>query len=98
MNNVKQKQVSDKEKFYSVINQFDFLSPYWDQESHGLRRNSFEKRLGTMSSGEYHLAAFMANVWFNSNEYDFDLFDALGTVSGRFKAVIEDWVKQPYWP
>ncbi|WP_067585241.1 hypothetical protein [Endozoicomonas ascidiicola] len=90
--------MSDKEKFYSVVNQFDFLKPFWDQKAHEIRYKSLEERLGTMSSGEMFLAKFMANVWFHQDEYPFSLIDAMGTLCGDFKEVIEDWVKSPYWP
>lgn len=83
---------------YSVVNQFDCLKPLWDQQNHEIRLDAFEQRLGTMSTGEGHLAKFMANVWFHDDKYNFSLIDAMGTVYGDFKAVIEDWVKNPYWP
>ena len=90
--------MTDKQKFYSVVDRFPCLQPFWNQDKHELRRDAFEKRLGTMSSGEYQLAIFMANVWFHQDEYEFSIFDALGTVSGRYKQVIADWVREPYWP
>lgn len=90
--------MNDKEKFYSVINQFDFLKPLWDQTNHEIRMNAFQTRLGTMSEGEAHLAKFMAAIWFWDNRSGFDLFRAIGSVSGRYKKVIEEWVAEPYWP
>ena len=89
--------MSDKEKFYLVINRFDFLGPLWDQEKHQLKKTEFEDRLGTMSSGEVHLAKFMAAVWFHRDHYGFDLFSSMN-LSPNFKTVITDWVLDPYWP
>ncbi len=90
--------MNDKEKFYSVINQFDFLKPLWDQVNHEIRIDAFEKRLGLMSSGERHLARFMAAVWFHDNRYEFDLIAALNSLSGKYEQVILDWANMPYWP
>lgn len=87
-----------REKFYNVINQFDYLKPLWDQKNHKIRLNAFNDRLETMSTGEEYLAKFMANVWFHNDRYNFSLTDAMGTLHGQFKAPIEDWVKNPYWP
>ena len=89
--------MNDREKFYSVINQFDFLKHLWDQTNHEIRINALEERLGTMSSGEVHLAKFMTAVWYHRNKYDFDLFQAMN-LSSNFRKVIQDWIKEPYWP
>lgn len=89
--------MNDREKFYSVINKFQFLKPLWDQNNHEIRIKAFEERIGTMSSGEVHLAKFMAAVWFHDNKYSFDLLSAMN-LSGHFRKVIQDWVKEPYWP
>ena len=90
--------MTDKEKFYSVVNQFDYLKPLWDQVNHEIRLEAFENRLATMSTGEKYLALFMANIWFHDDRYPFSLIDAMGTLYGHFKAPVEDWVKNPYWP
>lgn len=90
--------ITDREKFYSVINQFDYLKPLWDQVNHEIRLEAFNDRLGTMSTGEMYLAKFMANIWFHDERYNFSLIDAMGALYGHFKAPIEDWVKAPYWP
>ena len=90
--------MTDREKFYSVINQFHYLKPLWDQENHEIRLEAFEDRLGTLSTGEGYLARFMANIWFHKDRYNFSLIDAMGILHGKYKAPIEDWVKNPYWP
>ena len=90
--------MSDRDRFYSVISQFSFLKPFWDQKNHEFKSDLFEERLGTMSAGEAHLAKFMAAVWLHNNKYHFDLFSAVGSVSGSVESVIQDWVKCPYCP
>lgn len=90
-------EMNDRDKFYSVINQFDFLVPLWDQEHHKMKIDTFEKRLGTLSTGEQKLAKFMAAVWSHENQYEFDLFNSM-TLSTKFFNVIKDWVNNPYWP
>ncbi len=89
--------MSDRHKFYAAINKFDFLAPLWDQTKHEIRLDDFENRLGTMSSGECHLAKFMAAIWFHDNRYGFDIFQAM-TLSDHFRNIIIDWVAEPYWP
>lgn len=90
--------LTDREIFYNVVNQFNFLKPLWDQAKHEIRLEAFENRLGTMSTGEKYLACFMANIWFHENRYDFSLIDAMGRLDGPFRRPIVDWVKNPYWP
>lgn len=90
--------VSDRKRFYSVINQYRFLAPYWDQERHEIKLKEFEERLGTMSTGEKHLAKFMAAVWSHEDNYGFDIVDALNFMDGAFAETIKEWVADPYWP
>ena len=90
--------MSDRERFYNIINQYDCLQPYWDQKKHEIKLKEFEQALGRMSTGEAILARFMANVWFGEERYFFNLIDAAGTLGGRYKAVIIDWLSKPYWP
>ncbi len=90
--------MNDKEKFYQIINQFDFLKPLWKQGKGELRLEELECRMQAMSSGEQELAAFMVSVWCHGREYDFDIFSAMKTLSGQSLQIIKDWIAEPYWP
>lgn len=90
--------MSDRKRFYNVINQYDCLKPYWDQQNHEIKLKEFDKALGLMSTGEAILARFMANVWFGEEKYLFNITDAAATLDGSYKAVIIDWLSKPYWP
>ena len=92
--------MTDREKFYQVINSFDFLQPYWDQKKHKVKIDEIEERLGTMSTGEKHLALFMIGVWFHRSQIgmEFDLFTAFSTLGGHFRKPVIDWVNNPYYP
>ena len=90
--------MNDREKFYSVVNQFTFLIPLWDQEHHEIKLDLLETQVTVMSSGERHITLFMANVWFNYERYPFDMLKAASVLSGRYKRVLVEWVTDPYWP
>lgn len=91
---------TDREKFYKVINQFDCLRSFWDQDNHQIRKNELIQAMGLMSSGEKRLACFMATVWFHSDraEFPFSLVESMHILDGPHRQVIVDWINDPYWP
>jgi hypothetical protein len=62
----------------------------------------FAKRLRTASSGERHAILFLLNVWnpgyAKSKRWNFNLFDAMGTLDTANIEPITEWMLRPVWP
>ena len=92
--------MSDMKKFFSVINQFDYLKKYWDQSKHEIRKTKIREDLSQLSTGERMLLCFLASVWNWSviDELKFDVVVAMSILDGEHRQVIIDWINDPYWP
>lgn len=92
--------MNDKERFFAVINQFDYLKPYWDQASCEIKNYKIKEDLSVLSTGERMLLCFLASVW-NWSEIEglkFDVVVAMSVLDGKHKQVVIDWINDPYWP
>ncbi len=89
----------DQEKFFQVLNQFERFAHHWDQEGRTLNVDQFEQDLKLMSSGERHIAKFLASVWLNDNEhFPFNLMEAMYVLDYQYRQVIIDWITDPFYP
>lgn len=92
-------QASSKQRFYALLDRCPRIRHLWDKERAEIKVDLFEKELGVMSSGEVHLAKFMASVWFGDNQrYGFDLADAVACMDSKERQIILEWVADPFWP
>ena len=92
--------MQDVEKFFSVVNQFDFLKPYFDQENHKIEFEKIAEDFYLLSTGERCFLAFMMTVWEGStlSGYVFDVVAARKILDDNHWQVVVDWVNDPYWP
>lgn len=89
----------DQLRFFNMLMPFHRFRHHWNQLDQSLDIESFEEDLGLMSSGEQHIAKFFASIWLKDNErFPFDLMKAVGTLDNRFKQIIIDWLKDPFYP
>ena len=62
----------------------------------------FKKYTRSLSDGETFMVLWILNVWnpsyARSKKWNFNLFDALGTLDNGNRLAICDWLKQPIWP
>lgn len=70
----------------------------FDLEERRLQREKLENYLGVASHGETILARFFAGVWRGDDEWDFNLFDAVGILDDKGKRIVMDWIARPVWP
>lgn len=88
-----------RERFYKMLDQVPRICHLWDRERHELKVDLFEKELGVMSTGEVHMAKFLAALWFNNNSrYGFDLVDAVSSIDHNERRIIAEWAIDPFWP
>lgn len=82
------------------------LARCWDLEQHRLRPERLDAYLGVASTGERHLAQFLASVWCGPRDHrcqpggpwHFDFIMAMGTLEGSFRRVVFEWLERPYFP
>ena len=87
-------------RFYNRVSPYGFRR-YWDHASHELDMEGLSNAMGTMSSGERHLARFYASVWLKHHvpeELRFDLVEAVQVLDARSLDQIVQWVRSPWWP
>lgn len=92
--------MTDIERFFLVVNQFDYLKPYWDQVNLEIRVDKIKEDLSLLSTGERMLLCFLASVW-NWSVIDglkFDVVVAMSILDGEHRQVVIDWINNPYWP
>jgi len=88
-----------EDRFFEMLGQVPRLSGLWNESTRSLDVDEFERELGVMSSGEYYLAQFFAAVWFGDNKrFGFDLVCAGATLDVNEKAIIVEWLADPFWP
>lgn len=70
-----------------------FRPGYFDAEK--LERDS-----GPWSTGERHCVNFVLAVWSGHNwkGREFNLIDAMGTLSDDHRQPLIDWINKPFWP
>lgn len=92
---------SNQARFFEFVESFtcsDTLMNYFDVEKRQLNIELLDSTIGQLSHGEQLLLKFCANVWLGRKKYDFDLFDAAGTLDAENRALVSDWFCEPFWP
>lgn len=54
--------------------------------------------LQTASSGQIILLQFALMIWKHSNDFDFDLIDAVSFLDKKYIEIIAEWLLNPQWP
>jgi hypothetical protein len=87
-----------QQRFFTLLQRAPRLVPLWDEDNLCLRLEDFELVLGVMSSGEVVMAQFFVGVWFGSSErYPFDFVDGMSRIDSEQRAIVKDWVEDPFW-
>lgn len=88
-----------QEKFYEWLKECaPYLLDLWDWNDRSLSLDRVKHYLAVSSHGEIIMCQFAVGVWLGRNEYDFDLFKAVGVLDAPQRAAIAEWVKIPLWP
>jgi len=88
-----------QERFFIMLEQVPRIKHLWNQKKKELDINNFEVALGVMATGEIHMAKFFVSLWFNDNKrYGFDLVDAVSSIDAQERALICEWIADPFWP
>lgn len=91
--------MSNHKRFYHLLDSCPWVSTFWDRETHDLDVERFESELDVMSSGEQHMARFLASVWFGNNKlYGFDLAKAASRLDPEDRQIIIKWLASPFYP
>jgi len=86
------------QRFFEMIKQVPRISRLWDMER-GMDIEIFEAELGVMSPGEAHMAKFFSSVWHHhSQQYGFDLVDAVSAIDPAHCQLIIEWIADPFYP
>lgn len=87
------------DRFYLMVGQVSRFDGFWNESLGELNIELFENELNVMSSGEVYLAQFFASVWFGNNTlYGFDFADSVATLDAGGRAIIAEWLVDPFWP
>ena len=73
---------------------------YWNQERAEMDIQGLTSALGTLSSGERHLAQFYASVWLKHDvpePLQFNLIEAAQVLDVPSMAKVIAWVRSPWW-
>ncbi len=90
--------INPQTTFFDAINNYPFLSHFWDQDNRLLDIEGLESALGIMSTGEQHIARFFAGIWLHKNKYDFDAIEAAKSLDHKSLQIIHEWMTAPEWP
>lgn len=90
--------MNNYDRFFEMLNQIPRIQKIWNKNTKKMDVPLFEKELKLMSSGECHMARFMAGVWLGRNTYEFDLIEAIAILDLPCKRIISDWIAEPFFP
>lgn len=93
MNNLSPTQ----EQFRRLISQTG-LHRYWNWEKRNYDKALLKKDLPCMSHGEKVLVKFFVGLWTWDNELNFDIYEAANSLSHNNRAIIIEWLENPFWP
>ncbi len=89
----------DQQKFFEMLEPFSRFKHHWNQINRTLDVDGFNQDLRLMSSGERHIAKFLASVWFGETDsYPFDLIDSTRVLNFENRKVIVKWLAAPFFP
>ena len=88
---------SSEARFFSLLDDFDGLSIFWDKATKSCDIDALNAQMGLMSHGEKIIAQFFLGIWTRNNN-DFNIFDAAAVLGESEIKVIISWVKKPFWP
>lgn len=86
-----------QEKFFSLLSTFPHIETFWDRDSSEVNVDALQNAMGGMSHGERVTAAFMLSVW-TGNNHQFDMIEAAACLDPEWRAVIVEWLRDPFWP
>ncbi|HBM11225.1 MAG TPA: hypothetical protein DD390_00870 [Rhodospirillaceae bacterium] len=86
-------------RFQAMLGPYKWLTPYWDFGSSRpeVDADGLQKARGTFSDSEALLAAFFLSVWLG-RQANFDMFQAAARLDPQHRALIADWLLDPFWP
>ena len=87
-------------RFRDLLEQVSYLQPYWtwDGAEPQCQIDDIQSAMDAWSHGERIMAQFMVGLWGHTNKFEFDLFEAAGTLDEANRKIISDWIKDPFWP
>lgn len=85
-------------RFAGLLERAPFLAPCRDWERAECSVDALNAAMGAMSHGEQIMAKFMAGLRLGSDEFEFDIFEAAATLDAEKRAVIAQWLNDPFWP
>ncbi len=88
-----------QQRFKAMLKPYPWLKIYWDFEASRpeVDTEGLQKARGIFSASEALLAAFFLSVWLG-RQSNFDMFKAAESLDPQHRALIADWLLDPFWP
>jgi hypothetical protein len=59
---------------------------------------TLKKSMSTYSTGQSIMASFFVGLWLHKNRFEFDIFEAAGSLDQKSMKFIINWMARPFWP
>ena len=92
------KRTQKQQNFELMICPYPDIYALWDFDRAEYSPDMAREYLAMASHGERVLAKFFLCVWLNTNEFDFDLFDAAAVLAPDELQTIVEWLENTFWP
>ncbi len=79
-------------RFIVMLSTYSRLLPFWDIETSECDVDGLRSQLDSLSNDEQEMARFFVTVWQPENVLDFDIMQAIWTISDAHWQVIERWM------
>lgn len=94
-----QSRAPDQTRFQNWLVEYaPYLSFLWDFEESEMSHPMVESYIATAPRQQAIMCRFAAGVWLGNNNYQFDVFSAVGTLNDKQRAGITAWFTSPFWP
>ena len=87
----------EQAKFATLASDLN-LDHLFDFEIRTFKSEAVTSYFKTASSGESILLKFLLGVWFNENNFSFNLIEAAQVLDEKSRLTISNWLADPFFP
>ena len=88
---------AEQRRFEQMLKQCPRLYGFWNFETKDFNSQAAKEQMGALSSGEQILLKFFSSIWLGENT-GFDLIDAAKSLDPESLQLINNWLKEPFFP
>ncbi len=85
-------------RYAALLQTAPYLEKFWDWERGECDVDALRAAMGAWSHGEQIMAKFMIGLWLGADQFEFDIFEAAGTLDAEKRRLIAGWLMDPFWP